>query len=94
MLTKIKSKWVKALRSGRYKQANSVLLDRDGAYCCLGVLAKIQGVPKEELFCKMTSNLPQGKNAGLRRTSRDLLARMNDEGKTFKEIAAYIARRY
>lgn len=94
MDTKIKTKWINALRFGRYKQANSVLMDVHGAFCCLGVLGKIQGLPTGELSCKMTSDLPRGKNAGLPKKSRDLLARMNDEGKTFKEIAAYIARHY
>lgn len=33
-------KWVKALRSGKYKQTDSALQDRNG-YCCLGVLCEI-----------------------------------------------------
>ena len=33
-------KWVKALRSGDYKQCKSTL-QRGDAYCCLGVLCKI-----------------------------------------------------
>lgn len=43
----LKSKWLKALRSGRYKQGDSYLrlsYNRAPArYCCLGVLAQIQG---------------------------------------------------
>ena len=37
----IKDKWLKALRSGDYKQAKSVLKDDDGCMCCLGVLCDI-----------------------------------------------------
>ena len=37
--------WVKALRSGDYKQGRN-LLCYEGAYCCLGVLCKLQGRPK------------------------------------------------
>ena len=36
-----KEKWLKALRSGYYKQANGCLHNSEGAYCCLGVLANI-----------------------------------------------------
>jgi hypothetical protein len=42
---KLKAKWVKALRSGKYKQAHDTLKgetnDRDIGYCCLGVLCEI-----------------------------------------------------
>lgn len=36
----IAMKWVKALRSGKYRQTSSVLYD-GGAFCCLGVLCDI-----------------------------------------------------
>ena len=39
---KLKAKWVKALRSGRYKQGR-VYMYNDGRYCCLGVLACVMG---------------------------------------------------
>lgn len=34
--------WLEAIRSGEYKQGSRVLCS-DSAYCCLGVLSKIQG---------------------------------------------------
>jgi hypothetical protein len=37
----IKTKWVKALRSGKYMQAEGQLKDADGGFCCLGVLTDI-----------------------------------------------------
>lgn len=45
-------KWLKALRSGEFKQAKEVLYDKKtGGYCCLGVacvIAKREGViPKQ-----------------------------------------------
>ena len=40
----LKEKWVKALRSGAWKQARGRLRDGD-AYCCLGVLCKVAGIP-------------------------------------------------
>lgn len=36
-------KWVKALRSGKYKQAKYVLHDGEG-YCCLGVVCVLAGM--------------------------------------------------
>jgi hypothetical protein len=36
-------KWVQALRSGKYQQGKARLRDGLGQYCCLGVLAEIQG---------------------------------------------------
>jgi hypothetical protein len=45
MNTEIKAKWLEALRSGKYKQAQRALceLNADGSksYCCLGVLCDI-----------------------------------------------------
>jgi len=43
----VKQKWLKALRSGRYEQANGAL-EEDGKNCCLGVLA----CEEPELFDK------------------------------------------
>jgi len=40
MKKEIADKWVRALRSGEYKQGNGSLL-RDGNYCCLGVLCDL-----------------------------------------------------
>lgn len=36
---KAKAKWVRDLRSGKFRQGRSVLMDREGRFCCLGVLA-------------------------------------------------------
>lgn len=48
-LTKsLKNKWVKALRSGNYKQGKKCLKDKNEqgnyVYCCLGVMADICGL--------------------------------------------------
>jgi hypothetical protein len=46
MLTsKQKSEWIAALRSGKFKQGRNKLFDEcNNSYCCLGVLAKINGL--------------------------------------------------
>jgi hypothetical protein len=38
-----RKKWVKALRSGKYKQTSGRLV-RDGKYCCLGVACDVSGL--------------------------------------------------
>ena len=40
MNKRIKNKWLKALRSGKYKQGKSILFS-DNKYCCLGVLCEL-----------------------------------------------------
>jgi len=47
MKAKLKKRWVKALRSGRYKQTRQTLQNEAGANCCLGVLCRIARVPQE-----------------------------------------------
>ncbi len=37
----IKSKWIKALRSGKYKQGKGALRPTTNTYCCLGVLTDL-----------------------------------------------------
>lgn len=44
---KVKSKWVRALRSGKYRRAKYQLKDQ-GAYCCLGVLCEVLKQPYGE----------------------------------------------
>jgi hypothetical protein len=41
MNKRIKARWVKALRSGRYKQGRNMLRTDDGKFCCLGVLCDL-----------------------------------------------------
>lgn len=49
MNKKLAMKWVKALRSGEYKQGTGKLNDGQGNFCCLGVLCEIEGLPKETI---------------------------------------------
>ncbi len=41
MNPELKDKWIKALRSGYYKQGQEVLKSIDYKFCCLGVLCDI-----------------------------------------------------
>ena len=46
MNAEMKAKWVEALRSGRYGQAQEELTDWAGNFCCLGVLCDVSGAGK------------------------------------------------
>lgn len=46
MDAKLKEEWVKALRSGEYRQGRTYF-DRYGKFCCLGVLCKVADQPTE-----------------------------------------------
>lgn len=41
MNRRVKKKWVEALRSGEFDQAEGVLCDGNNGYCCLGVLSEL-----------------------------------------------------
>jgi hypothetical protein len=87
MDAELKAKWVKALRSGEYKQAYRSLKEGDG-YCCLGVLCAIQGI---EVATLPQTDVPEPSNiGGLDLLQGRKLAKKNDDGATFSEIADYI----
>lgn len=97
----IKKRWLRALRSGRYKQGENYLFNSDsGAFCCLGVLCAIQRFPIRKAKRMMTSKLPEERlYAGLKFRDCETLANMNDgrgDGapKSFKEIAIYIEKHF
>lgn len=89
-----KEKWIAALRSGEYKQDKGALQTNNG-YCCLGVAAHLCGYMEDKLMNNIGvltrrtfANIPDGL---LYATAiQQELIEMNDEGKTFNEIADYI----
>lgn len=94
-----KNKWLKALRSGKIKQGKSYLKrPGENSYCCLGVAGKISGASN---FGNCAFILPGRGIRGIKRIPDQLkgsdglpekLANMNDEGKSFKKIAAWIEK--
>lgn len=93
-----RKKWVKALRSGKYKQAEGQLRDGD-RFCCLGVLCDVLGMKwnGNEVAGKSLS-LPKfaQRAVGLRRDEgehgdeQETLSGYNDFGKDFAYIADII----
>lgn len=88
---KIKSDWLKALRSGEYKQTCGIMKDAKG-FCCLGVLCAIQGETFEGLTrdALNTSYVAPQYAAGLEKYQQEGLAGKNDHDWSFAEIADYI----
>jgi hypothetical protein len=97
----IKEKWLKALRSGEYKQGRNLLYQSkiDGTeerYCCLGVLCDVLNVPREEIIAKSRSvNVYDLTGVGLMSINEARrLSDMNDSGSSFEEIAKVIEEEY
>lgn len=83
----IKEKWVKALRSGEYKQGTGTFLDDKNRYCCLGVLCAITNAQPVPFSSTGWMHL----NKYLDYCDEQApLYRMNDDGASFAEIADYI----
>ena len=102
MNREVKKRWVAALRSGEYEQTAGKLRDEVG-FCCLGVLYDIEADDWWENVggpCWLThkdgmgARLPEwlSDQVGISIDDQSYLAGMNDNGKTFKQIAAYIER--
>jgi hypothetical protein len=101
MKSKIKKKWLKALRSGDYKQTIGALKRQRGAagnaaYCCLGVLIVCQGAKPEDVCATVhTSFVPNNYRGGLTLAEMTVLSQKNDgtnghKSHTFEQIADYI----
>jgi hypothetical protein len=84
-----KEVWCEALRSGEFKQGKK-WLKRGSRYCCLGVAREIfpalsrEGAHIEMLSARALDLLGLPFHAELH------LINMNDDGKSFAEIADYI----
>lgn len=101
MDAQLKAKWVEALRSGKYQQVRGTLREGKRGFCCLGVLADIQGcswaghgIPEIEGISVINRTIPghlQEVHAGaLAIDDQRTLAAMNDSGVPFTEIADHI----
>ncbi len=107
MKKNIATRWVKALRSGKYVQGQGRLMtvgeDRN-RYCCLGVLCEVVDVPYNynegglpspaRDVAGMHSNIGSWDCEGGIRSKYANLAEMNDSGQSFKRIANFIERNY
>lgn len=90
---KLKAKWLKALRSGKYKQGMELLKfegdNKQTRFCCLGVLCDVGHIRST------SSAVIKGKNGDYRilpQNVQQTLTEMNDGGKRFTTIATYIEK--
>lgn len=91
----IKRLWVEALRSGKYRQHTRFLADMaQTKFCCLGVLNyKVdRKEDPETIFTHGAFEEAFLTVFGIPEDQSLALARMNDSGSTFAEIADYIER--
>ena len=103
MNPELKAKWVKALRSGEYIQGKGYM-NRNGKFCCLGVLAEVLELPKQvdDVRCDTYTYEPQASTWGFMTDAAEEyglideqahLQLMNDSSlNTFDEIADYIEK--
>lgn len=103
----IADQWIAALRSGKYQQGHGALRSGD-KFCCLGVLCDILGTPITRVAPSGVYNYeghnnylpPQARNqAGMQTDNgriprKDALANLNDDGKSFAEIADFIEQHW
>jgi hypothetical protein len=61
----VKAKWVKALRSRKYKQATGQLRTPDNAFCCLGVLCNLHALEHPEYARGQINKTRYGGNANM-----------------------------
>jgi len=70
-------KWIKALRSGKYKQGKGNLQSADGSYCCLGVACRVL-IPKSKLKLDI-DNILLGHLPGNQKNRPDWLDIISDD---------------
>lgn len=91
-------RWVKALRSGRYKQVSGFLSDSSSPQernCCLGVACRVARVPRstweEHGYLHVDPTTEElRKKLGITRNMEKTLVRKNDNGVSFPKIADFI----
>lgn len=97
MKKSVVNKWVKALRSGKYKQGTDHL-KRNGKYCCLGVLCSITKMKNWKTMNYLSYNIREqlGLNSDVgefkNESTKESLAVLNDTGNDFNRIADIIER--
>jgi len=85
MKSQLKADWLKALRSGKYRQITGSV-NGGGGYCCIGVGGKIAGAERYEWTTMVAAEA-----IGLTKAQMEKLVVMNDQDmKSFGQIADWI----
>lgn len=102
----IKKLWLKALRSGKYKQGEQSLRTKYNEFCCLGVLCDLHAKKFKHRWIGLqylsnNSFLPrvvikwaglENKNPKIKSKEAENLSNANDNGTSFKRIANIIEK--
>jgi hypothetical protein len=99
----VKERWIKALRSGKYKQTTGRLRTHEGGWCCLGVLCdvfdntrwtdKLIYRSREDSGDDRCGSIPEDAIRAIQfpDAQQYVLQQMNDiKRNTFDEIADYV----
>lgn len=89
MNPKTKAKWVKALRSGKYKQCTGYM-ETDKGYCCLGVLREVAKPRTAASYGVTFLQTQNGEYIMLPEYVQRGLASLNDKKVPFEVIAGFI----
>ena len=97
-----KSKWLEALRSGKYKQGRGCLRSENNKFCCLGVLCDLVAPQDWEPGLEEMGHYygHRGSYGAPDQAIKDVvsiaswgkLMEMNDSGASFTEIADWIEK--
>lgn len=99
MTPELREKWAAALESGEYVQAQGVLRNDDKEMCCLGVLCEIVSPAswrrdtEDRWSHRHETTMPSSallEEIGLRFMDAKELAKVNDDGHSFIEIAKLV----
>lgn len=95
--------WVKALRSGEYKQGKGVLRNKEDEFCCLGVACDLYCKAVEDIYdpdtesyggkdCRLPDKVMEwlGLGGGFGDYFGSSLSTKNDNGTSFSDIAGII----
>ena len=101
MKKELAQEWVDALRSGRYKKGKRKLKDHSGGYCCLGVLADMHEILRQDGTARyqgcisdtaLPSRFRQDMNISLAESNQ--LIDINDSKDSFEPVAKAIEQMY
>jgi len=102
MNAQFRDRWVAALRSGKFEQGRYRLRSSEDKYCCLGVACEVARIggdyqrgwdyDVEWMYDGHVGTLSYdvASALGIDGNHVEMLASMNDNGKSFGEIAAWI----
>ena len=89
-----KAKWLKALKSGKYRKGKNRLKDAEGGFCCLGVACAMTGMTSfgdKVVISESYRKVPKILRGGAHKNPIvEQLTNLNDFNDTFEPVINYI----